>query len=87
MRIPQPRALGPPDTIPLHPQTAGRNPDFMLIARSKSKSHQMLVRQLFVGDHVAIGDRSVDQRFDRDLARPVFGLDDHFQCGQMWFAH
>lgn len=25
-------------TIPLHPQTAGRNPDFMLIARSKSKS-------------------------------------------------
>ena len=33
-----PRALGPPDTIPLHPQTAGRNPDFMLIARSKLKS-------------------------------------------------
>ncbi|WP_208859791.1 hypothetical protein, partial [Mycolicibacterium doricum] len=25
-------------TIPLHPQTAGRNPDIMLIARSKSKS-------------------------------------------------
>ncbi|WP_207552287.1 transposase, partial [Mycobacteroides abscessus] len=34
------RALGPPDTIPLHPQTAGRNPDSMLIARSKSKSPQ-----------------------------------------------
>ena len=36
LRIPEPRALGPPDTIPLHPQTAGRNPDFMLIARPKS---------------------------------------------------
>ncbi|WP_219070985.1 hypothetical protein, partial [Candidatus Mycobacterium methanotrophicum] len=36
--IPQHRKLGPPDTLPLHPQTAGRNPDFMLIARSKSKS-------------------------------------------------
>src|SRR5262249_15531688 len=38
VRIPQPRNPGPPDTIPLHPQTAGRSPDFMLIARSKSKS-------------------------------------------------
>ena len=38
LRIPKSRELGPPDTIPLHPQTAGRNPDFMLIARSKSKS-------------------------------------------------
>jgi len=38
LRVPQPRELGPPDTIPLHPQTAGRNPDFMLIARSKLKS-------------------------------------------------
>src|SRR6185503_6575909 len=38
LRVPKPRQLGPPDTIPLHPQTAGRNPDFMLIARSKSKS-------------------------------------------------
>jgi hypothetical protein len=38
MRVPQPRKLGPPDTIPLHSQTAGRNPDIMLIARSKSKS-------------------------------------------------
>ena len=38
LRLPEPRKLGPPDTIPLHPQTAGRNPDFMLIARSKSKS-------------------------------------------------
>ena len=28
-----------PVTIPLHPQTAGHNPDFMLIARSKSMSH------------------------------------------------
>ena len=36
--IAEPRALGPPDTIPLHPQTAGRNPDFMLIARSKLNS-------------------------------------------------
>ncbi|ARR77770.1 hypothetical protein MOTT12_02106 [Mycobacterium intracellulare subsp. yongonense] len=27
LRIPESRALGPPDTIPLHPQTAGRNPD------------------------------------------------------------
>jgi len=27
-----------PDSIPVHPQTSGRNPDFMLIARSKSKS-------------------------------------------------
>jgi hypothetical protein len=38
MWIPKPRELSPPDTIPLHPQTAGRNPDIMLIARSKSKS-------------------------------------------------
>jgi hypothetical protein len=38
LRIPESRALGPPDTIPLHPQTAGRNPDLKLIARSKSKS-------------------------------------------------
>jgi hypothetical protein len=38
MRVPKPRKLGAPDTIPLHPQTAGRNPDFMLIARSKLKS-------------------------------------------------
>lgn len=30
--------LSAPDTIPLHPQTTGRNPDFMLIARLKSKS-------------------------------------------------
>ncbi|WP_219067567.1 hypothetical protein, partial [Candidatus Mycobacterium methanotrophicum] len=40
--IPQHRKLGPPDTLPLHPQTAGRNPDFMLIARSKSKSRYSL---------------------------------------------
>jgi hypothetical protein len=38
LRIPQSRQLDPPDTIPLHPQTAGRNPDLKLIARSKSKS-------------------------------------------------
>ena len=38
LRVPEPRQLGPPDTIPLHPQTAGRNPDRMLIARPKSKS-------------------------------------------------
>jgi Transposase len=38
LRVQEPAQLGPPDTIPLHPQTAGRNPDFMLIARSKSKS-------------------------------------------------
>jgi len=38
LRVPQSRQLGTPDTIPLHPQTAGCNPDFMLIARSKSKS-------------------------------------------------
>jgi len=37
------RALGPPDTIPLHPQTAGRNPDLKLIARSKSKSRYSIV--------------------------------------------
>jgi len=37
MRIPEPSQLGPADTIPLHPQTAGCNPDFILIARSKSK--------------------------------------------------
>jgi hypothetical protein len=35
--FPKPRQLDPTDTIPPHPQTAGRNPDFMLIARSKSK--------------------------------------------------
>ncbi|AFJ35180.1 hypothetical protein OEM_21380 [Mycobacterium intracellulare subsp. yongonense 05-1390] len=40
VRVPQQRELGSPDTIPLHPQTAGRNPDIMLIARSKSKSRQ-----------------------------------------------
>jgi hypothetical protein len=39
-RVPKPTELGPPDTIPLHPQTAGRNPDFMLIARPKSTSPQ-----------------------------------------------
>jgi hypothetical protein len=38
MRIPQHRKLGTPDTLPLHPQTAVRNTDFKLIARSKSKS-------------------------------------------------
>ena len=38
MRIPESRQLGTPDTNPLHPQTAGRNPDFKLIARPKSKS-------------------------------------------------
>lgn len=37
MWIPKPRQLSPPDTIPLHPQTASSNPDFVLIARSKSK--------------------------------------------------
>jgi hypothetical protein len=37
--------LGPTDTIPLHPQTAGRNPDFVLIARSKSKSLDSWVRR------------------------------------------
>jgi hypothetical protein len=35
--IPQHRKLRPPDTIPLHRQTAGSNPDFKL-ARSKSKT-------------------------------------------------
>jgi hypothetical protein len=30
MWIPKSRQLGTPDTIPLHPQTAGRNPDIML---------------------------------------------------------
>jgi hypothetical protein len=39
VRVLQHRQFRPPDTIPLHPQTAGRNPDIMLIARSKSKSH------------------------------------------------
>ena len=43
MRIPESRQLGTPDTIPLHPQTAGRNPDFKLIARSKSKSRHSSV--------------------------------------------
>ena len=38
LRLQQSAQLDPPDTIPLHPQTADRNPDFMLIARSKSKS-------------------------------------------------
>ena len=38
MRFPKSRQFSTPDTIPLHPQTAGRDPDFMLIARSKSKS-------------------------------------------------
>jgi hypothetical protein len=37
MRIPQHRKLRPPDTTPLHRQTAGCNPDFKL-ARSKSKT-------------------------------------------------
>ncbi len=36
------RKLGPPDTIPLHPQTAGRNADFVLIARTKSRSRRWL---------------------------------------------
>jgi hypothetical protein len=40
-------------TIPLHPQTAGRNPDRMLIARSKSKSPQTAGRATrSVGGHV-----------------------------------
>jgi hypothetical protein len=30
MRIPESRQFGTTDTIPLHPQTAGRDPDFML---------------------------------------------------------
>jgi tetratricopeptide (TPR) repeat protein len=38
VRVQKPGAFGPPDTIPLHPQTAGRNPDFIPIARSKLKS-------------------------------------------------
>uniref|UniRef100_UPI001C3F3BD5 YybH family protein n=1 Tax=Mycobacterium neglectum TaxID=242737 RepID=UPI001C3F3BD5 len=42
VRVQKHRKLGPPDTLPLHPQTAGRNPDIMLIARSKSKSRQSL---------------------------------------------
>jgi len=37
--FPQPHQLRPPDTLPLHPQTAGRNPDLQLIARS-SKSRK-----------------------------------------------
>jgi hypothetical protein len=46
LRVPQSAQLGPPDTISLHPQTAGRNPDFILIARSKSKSrHTSLTDQ------------------------------------------
>ena len=38
LRRPEPGAFGPPGTIPLHPQPAGRNSDFKLTARSKSKS-------------------------------------------------
>ena len=38
--VSKPGVFGPPNTISLHPQTAGRNPDFMLIARSKLKSLQ-----------------------------------------------
>jgi hypothetical protein len=41
-RIRQQRELRAPDAIPLHPQTAGRNPDLKLIARSKSKSRHAL---------------------------------------------
>jgi hypothetical protein len=37
-RVPKPRRLHPTDTISLHPQTASRNPDQMLIARTKSKN-------------------------------------------------
>ena len=56
LRIPKPRQLGPPDTIPLHPQTAGRNPDFMLIARSKSKSpHTLTDTETLIGDLRALG--------------------------------
>jgi integrase len=29
LRVPQPTQLGPTDTIPLYPQTAGRNPDLI----------------------------------------------------------
>ena len=38
LRVSQWRKLGPTDTIPLHPRTAGRNSDFVLTARAKSKS-------------------------------------------------
>jgi hypothetical protein len=38
LRVQKHTKLGPSDTLPLHPQTTGRNPDIMLIARSKSKS-------------------------------------------------
>lgn len=48
-RVPQPRKLRRPDTIPLHPQTAGRNPDLHLIARSKSKSRYILRRLMIDG--------------------------------------
>ena len=39
VRIPKPRELRPPHTLPLHPHPAGRsNPDLMLTARTKLKS-------------------------------------------------
>ena len=38
MRIQKPREFSTPDTIPLHPQTADRNPDLTVIARKKSKN-------------------------------------------------
>jgi len=40
LRVLKQAQFDPPDTIPLHPHPAGRNPDIMLIARSKSKSRQ-----------------------------------------------
>ena len=56
LRVPKSRQLRPPDTIPLHPQTAGRNPDFMLIARSKSKSPY--AKRCRVGWHMTWGTRA-----------------------------
>jgi len=55
VRVPESRQFGTPDTISLHPQTAGRNPDVMLIARSKSKSRYGGLRMTSGGPTVPPG--------------------------------
>jgi acyl-coenzyme A synthetase/AMP-(fatty) acid ligase len=67
MRIPESRQLGTPDTIPLHPQTAGRNPDFKADCPVKiEEPENALATHPAVAEVSAIG--VADEQFGQRLA-------------------
>jgi len=84
MWVQEPGELGATATLPLHPHAAGRNSDFRLNARSRSKSP---VRTYRIGRPIARRERSVDYQLslilvgdNRKLDVPGDALDGSLIC-------